>query len=144
MKTKARSVTTDEQIDAAIALATLREPFRPKAVAVKYREHVDVIALRLATGVELLIPRKLLQGLENATLEQLSKIEILGPGTSLHWEALDVDHYVPSLIEGVFGNRRWMSEIGKLGGAARTDAKRIAARKNGRKGGRPKRESVSA
>ena len=134
----ARIITSDAEIDAAIALADLREPYRPKAVAAAYRAEDDMLVIRLATGVELAIPRKLLQGLERATPAQVAKVEILGPGDSLHWEALDVDHYVPSLIEGVFGNRRWMSEIGKIGGAARSEAKRAAARKNGRKGGRPR------
>lgn len=58
-------------------------------------------------------------------------------GSVLHWESLDLDHYVPGLIAGVFGNRRWMSEIGKRGGLKRSPAKVKAARANGRKGGRP-------
>lgn len=142
-KTKARIVTTDAEIDASIALANLREPYRPKAVAATYRAKDDVIAIKLATGVELAIPRPLLQGLENATPEQAAEVEIWGPGSSLHWESLDVDHHVPSLIEGVFGNRRWMSELGKRGGVARTAAKARAARKNGRKGGRPRKKAVA-
>ncbi len=142
-KPKARIDVTDEQIEAAIALAKLREPYRPKAVAAAYRKKEDVIAIKLATGVELAIPRKLLQGLEHATPEQVGEVEILGPGSSLHWESLDVDHYVPSLIEGVFGNRRWMSELGKRGGKARTEAKARAARKNGRKGGRPPKKTAA-
>lgn len=142
-KPKARIDGTDEQIEAAIALAKLREPYRPKAVAATYRAKDDVIAIKLATGVELAIPRKLLQGLERATPEQVGEVEILGPGSSLHWESLDVDHYVPSLIEGVFGNRRWMSELGKRGGAARTAAKARAARENGRKGGRPRKKTAA-
>jgi hypothetical protein len=43
----------------------------------------------------------------------------------------------------VFGNRRWMSEIGKRGGAARTAAKAAAARTNGRQGGRPRKGAVA-
>jgi len=142
-KPKAKILTTDAEIDAALAQATIREPYRPKAVAVAYRAGDDMVAITLATGVELAIPRRLLQGLDGATPAQIAGVEILGPGDSLHWEALDVDHYVPSLIEGVFGNRRWMSEIGKRGGAARTPAKSAAARANGRQGGRPRKDAVA-
>lgn len=141
-KRKARIDVTDEQVDAAIALAKAREPYRPKAVAATYRAKDDRIAITLATGVELAIPRKLLQGLEHAPAKLVGEVEILGPGTSLHWESLDVDHYIPSLIEGIFGNRRWMSELGKRGGKARTEAKAQAARENGRKGGRPRTKTA--
>jgi hypothetical protein len=143
MTKKSRILTTDAEIDAAIALANLRDPYRPKAVAAEYRAKEDAVAIQLASGVELVIPRRLLQGLENATPDQTAQVEIWGPGSSLHWEALDVDHYVPSLIEGVFGNRRWMSELGKRGGAARSEAKAQAARRNGRKGGRPRKRSAA-
>ncbi len=138
MSKKARIITTDKEIDAAIALTKLREPFRPRAVSAKYRAAKDAFTITLSTGVEIVIPRKLLQGLEHATPAQAAEVEIWGPGDSLHWESIDVDHFVPSLIEGVFGNRRWMSEIGKMGGSVRSDAKREAARKNGSKGGRPR------
>lgn len=143
MTKKAQILTTDVEIDAAIALARLREPSRPRAVAAEYRKKEDTVAVKLASGVELVIPRKLLQGLEGATPDQVAQVEIWGPGSSLHWEALDVDHYVPSLIEGVFGNRRWMSGLRKRGGAVRSEAKAQPARTNSRKGGRPRKRNAA-
>lgn len=137
-KTKSKVVTSDADIDAAITQARLYDQYRPKAVVVRYIEKNDSFAIKLATGVEILIPRRLLQGLEGATRRQLADVRIVGANSGLRWEALDVDHYVPSLVEGVFGNRRWMSAIGKKGGAARSVAKTRAVRENGRKGGRPK------
>lgn len=144
MKDRARVITTDEQIDAAIARAAERERFRPRAVAVKYFARQDAVVITFASGVELAVPRSLLQGLEKATPPQAARVELLAPGTTLHWEALDVDHYVPRLIEGVFGNSRWMSELGKRGGAATSEAKAKASRSNGRKGGRPPKPQPSA
>ncbi len=144
MKTKhPRVVTTDAQIDAAIAQAKVYEQYRPRAVAAAYRAIDDVVVVTLATGVKLVIPRKLLQGLKNATTPQLEEVILDDYGSALHWESLGVDHYVPGLIDGVFGTRKWMAAIGATGGAARTDAKRAASRKNGRKGGRPRKTTAA-
>ena len=137
-KTKSKVVTSDADIDAAITQARLYDQYRPKAVAFRYFERNDTFAIKLATGVEILIPRRILKGLEDATPRQLADVRIVGAKSGLRWDRLDVDHYVPSLVEGVFGNRRWMSAIGKKGGAVRSAAKARAVRENGRKGGRPK------
>lgn len=143
-KAKSRITTTDLEIKAAIASGKVydQHPYRPRAVAAEYRATDDVLAIKLATGVELLMPRKFLQGLENADPQEVASVEIDDFGEGLHWEALDVDHYVPSLVEGVFGTRRWMSELGKIGGHSRSAAKTRAARKNGRKGGRPRKPAT--
>jgi hypothetical protein len=138
MKRAKSKVVSDAEVDAAIMQARLYDQYRPKAVAVRYLEKNNTFAIMLATGVEILVPRRLLQGLEDATPRQLAEVRIVGAKSGLRWEALDVDHYVPSLVEGVFGNRRWMSAIGKKGGAARSAAKTRAVRANGRKGGRPR------
>lgn len=114
------------------------DQYRPKAIAATYRKKGDRVAIKVSSGVEIVISRKLLQGLEKATPAQLADVQIIEAQSGLHWEALDVDHYVSSLIEGVFGNRQWMSLIGKKGGSARSEAKSRAVRQNGRKGGRPK------
>jgi hypothetical protein len=61
----------------------------------------------------------------------------------LHWPLLDADLYVPSLIEGAFGSRRWMQQIGKVGGSIRSSIKAKAARENGKRGGRPRRKAAA-
>lgn len=140
-KSIARVLTSDAEIGAAIARANAAEGERPRAIAADYRLADDMVVITLATGVQVAVPRMLLQGLRDATPGQLAKVEIEGPGTGLHWPLLDVDHYIPAVLEGVFGTRRWMSEIGRRGGMARSAAKAAAARINGRKGGRPRRAS---
>jgi hypothetical protein len=142
-RTAARVATTDEEIDAAIARANVREPFRPRAVAAAHRPSDDTIVVTFATGVQIAIPRRLLEGLQDATATQLADVEISGPGTGLHWPSLDIDHYIPGVLDGVFGTRRWMAEIGRKGGGARSRAKARAARANGAKGGRPAKNPSS-
>jgi hypothetical protein len=60
----------------------------------------------------------------------------------LHWPKLDADVYLPALMQGVFGSKRWMAGVlGAKGGAAKTAAKSEAARRNGAKGGRPRKSA---
>lgn len=139
----ARVTSTDAEIDEAIIGATVEEDRAVRVTKAAYRLKGDLVVLVLSNGVQVAVPRRLLQGLERATPNALREIEIEGPGTGLHWPELGVDHYVPALLEGVFGTRRWMAELGKKGGHARSPAKATASRANGRKGGRPPAVNVA-
>jgi hypothetical protein len=110
------------------------------AVAARYDRRRSRVVVKLNTGVELTFPTELAEGLRGAPDEALAKVEISPGGLGLHWPKLDTDLYVPAMIQGVFGNRRWMArELGSKGGSARSVAKSAAARLNGRKGGRPRK-----
>ena len=130
------------EIDSAIARARQFEANDPRVNRVAYDVKGDLVSLYFADGLKVSIPRKQLQGLEGAKHSQLSKIEIMGNGTGLHWPLLDVDHYVFGLLQHRFGTKRWMNEIGRRGGLVKSVAKAKAARRNGLKGGRPRLSSV--
>jgi hypothetical protein len=138
-------VTTDTEIDRAIEQAKSLQK-EPRVTEVEYRPEpgLDLLILQLSDGHRLLIPREALQGLHSATKEQIAQVEILGNGTGLHWPALNLDHYVPSLLQHIYGSKRWMAEIGRSGGSVKSAAKKRAARANGLKGGRPKQKEVEA
>ncbi len=108
-----------------------------------YQASGDRVVVYLSDGVIVSIPREYLQGLQGATRSQLSEIEVIGRGTGLHWPQLDADHYVPGLLNQVFGTKRWMSELGRRGGSSRSEAKSRASRLNGTKGGRPRKSVAS-
>ncbi len=135
-----RVMPTDRQIDAAIDGARKFAARDRRATKAEYEKNHDLVTLYLDDGVRVSIPRLQLQGLQGATASQLSQVQLVGGGTGLRWPQLDVDHYVPGLLSHVFGTRRWMSQLGRLGGASTSKAKAAAARANGRKGGRPKRQ----
>jgi hypothetical protein len=141
-KAKHPIVTTDAEIDSAIAQAKIYDQYRPKATNAAYREADDAFVIEFLSGVVLTVPRRLLQGLENATHAQLTEVEVDHGQAGLHWESIDVDHYIPTVLEGVFGSRKWMTQLGKMGGTSRSTAKQTAARQNGRKGGRPKKSAA--
>ena len=74
----------------------------------------------------------------------LADIEISPAGLGLHWPKLDADLYVPALLQGVFGSKKWMArQLGAEGGRARTAVKIAASRANGRKGGRPRKVALA-
>ena len=84
---------------------------------------------------------RLAEGLAGASAEDLAAIEVSPSGLGLHWPRLDTDLYVPALLRGLLGSPRWMAaQLGAAGGRALSPAKAVAARENGRKGGRPRRQ----
>ncbi len=75
----------------------------------------------------------------------MAQIEILGLGLGLHWERLDVDLSVPGLLAGLFGTKAYMDrQRAARAGAATSAAKAAAARRNGAKGGRPRKAAKRA
>jgi hypothetical protein len=102
-----------------------------------YDAATERLVIELKNGIIFQLPRSLVQGLSDAPFEELARIRLGPRGASLHWETLDVDLSLSGLLMGVFGTRTWMAALGQKGGSARSIAKSMAARENGKKGGRP-------
>jgi hypothetical protein len=112
----------------------------PKAIAVRYDRATGRIVVHLSSRLDVSFSPHDAQGLENAKPSQLDEIEISPSGLGIHFPKLDADLYLPSLLEGFLGSRRWMaSRLGRVGGKSRSAAKRAASKVNGRMGGRPKK-----
>jgi hypothetical protein len=141
---KRKVIPSDGEIDRAIERAAGLQG-EPRVIAVEYKPGagLDLLILKLNDGHRVLIPREDLEGLQSATRRQVAEVEILGNGTGLHWPALDLDYYVPNLLRGIYGTKRWMAEIGRSGGSVKSVAKKRASRANGLKGGRPRRKEVA-
>ncbi len=114
------------------------------ATEARYDRKRDRIVISLSSGLEVGFAPHDAQGLENATSSQLGKIEISPSGLGIHFPKLDADLYLPALLEGFFGSRRWMAaRLGVVGGKAKSPAKVSAARANGKLGGRPRKNAVA-
>lgn len=112
------------------------------AVSAEYDALQNRLVVDLSSGVVVMVPMHLIQELAGADPEALAKIEISPSGLALHWPSLDADVYVPGLMQGEFGTKRWMAaQLGAAGGRAKTAAKAAAARQNGAKGGRPRKQA---
>ncbi len=118
----------------------MRKASTPVATAARYDRKADRVILSLSTNLEIMFSPKNAQGLEHAKPSQLEPIEISPSGYGIHFPKLDADLYLPALLEGFLGSRKWMAaRLGAEGGKARTTAKASAARTNGTLGGRPRK-----
>jgi Protein of unknown function (DUF2442) len=129
-------------------LATEQATRRRKRIPFAISAHYDLISGRvvvgLSTDLDVTFSPHSVQGLQNAKASQLEPIEITPSGFGLHFPKLDADVYLPALLEGVMGSRRWIAaRLGALGGKSKSVAKASASRNNGRLGGRPKKATVN-
>ncbi len=137
-------VCPKDEIDAANERAAERLAKSPTAIAARYDRRIGRLVIDLSSGLSIAFKPHDAQGLEESKPEQLRDIEISPSGLGLYFPALDVDLYLPGLLEGFLGSRRWMAaQLGKAGGKAASDAKAAAARANGKRGGRPKKARIA-
>lgn len=112
----------------------------PRALSARYDPRTQRIEVELRDGCAFAFPVDSTEGLSGASPSALREVEVVGDGYALRWESLDVDYTVPGLVAGRLGSRRWIAKVmGEAGGRVKSAAKARAARKNGRKGGRPKK-----
>ena len=131
---------TDTTFEAANRRGAAKKSAFPAAVSVRYDRRISRIVISLASGLQIAFVPRDVQGLENAHPADLIDAEISPSGLGVHFPKLDADLYIPALLEGFLGSKRWMAaQMGKVGGKAVTDAKTAAARENGKLGGRPKK-----
>lgn len=102
----------DDLSDAEIETANARglEEFetKPHAKSAHFDRDCGLMTLELFNGCSFTFPPRQLQGMQEATDEQLEGFELSGIGFGLHWEALDADFTVPGLLAGHFGTKRFM------------------------------------
>jgi hypothetical protein len=112
----------------------------PRAVSARYDRRTGRVVIGFNSGLEVRFQPELAEGLRGASAGQLEKIEISPSGFGIHFPKLDADLYLPALLEGVFGSRKWVaSRLGQFGGLSKSSRKVAASRRNGKLGGRPRK-----
>lgn len=133
-------MVTRDEVKRANTRAVRRHAAGPTAVAAHYDRRNDRVVVSLSSGIDISFSPRNAQGLDKAKAVELNEIEISPSGLGLHFPKLDADLYLPPLLEGFLGSKRWMaSRLGERGGQARSEAKTAASRRNGKLGGRPRK-----
>jgi hypothetical protein len=133
-------MVTRDALKKADARAAHRRALGPIAVAARYDRRSGRVVVGLSSGIDVMFSPQNAQGLEGAKPAQLGTIEISPCGLGLHFPKLDADLYLPALLDGWLGSKRWTAaRMGERGGRARSAAKRTASRENGKLGGRPRK-----
>lgn len=127
------------EIDRANAAGQAYCEAHPMAKAVRYDRSSERVIVDLDNGCTFAFPPHLVQGLQEATPDQLSQV-YTASGIGLHWDDLDVDIRVSGLMSGIFGTAKWMAS---RAGQSTSPAKAAAARENGKKGGRPRKTQAA-
>ena len=133
-------MVSDDEFAQANARGLERQTTGPIAVAARYDRRISRVVVSLDTGLDITFSPHAAQGLERATPADLAPIEISPSGLGLHFPKLDADLYLPALLEGFLGSKKWMAaRLGAQGGRTSTPAKAAASRANGKLGGRPRK-----
>lgn len=126
---------TEEELERMFAEADRRgeEALKTEiqAQAARYDRKTNRLIIELKNGATHIVPCELIQGLRDAAPRDIAAVELGLRGASLHWEKLDQDFTVGGLVRGIFGTKKWMEQLHRSGGRAKTKAK-SAARANGR------------
>src|ERR1700688_4995482 len=112
----------------------------PRAVSARCDREKRRVEIQLSTNLHVSFSPRDAQGLEKATPSQVQEIQISPSGFGIHFPKLDADLYLPAILQGFLGSRKWMaSRLGHAGGKSRSAAKKKASRANGKLGGRPRK-----
>lgn len=92
-------------------LATLRfermQASIPHATSAAYDPESDRVTIELSSGSTFSFPRNRAQGIDTATPPDLAEVEISASGFAVRFPRLDADLWLPSMLEGRFGNDHW-------------------------------------
>jgi hypothetical protein len=115
----------------------------PRAESAHYDAGRNRLIVRLTTGIEIAFAPRDVEGLQHASAADLKSIEVEAFGLGIRFPTLDADLYLPALLKGVLGSKRWMAaQRVTATGHIRDGSKPGALRENGNPGS-PRRKPVT-
>lgn len=126
---------TSEQFEEVKRQSVLRGSHEPRIEKARFDAKAGLLSVIWRGGAELRLPARSILPLQAATEEQISGVAVVDDGTVLSWDTLNVQMTAITFVHLALGWRTIQSK----GGSVKTDAKASAARANGAKGGRPRK-----
>lgn len=134
---------TDQDIARALDAGRLEKEAEFRARSVRYVPERDVVEIVTTQGAGFLIPRAWIGSLADFTPAQLVHLDVWPDGSAIELEARDVQISVHGLLTQALPTmlpaRVLAGLFASRGGKATSNIKKITARENGRKGGRPRK-----
>ncbi len=87
----------------------------PRAEAAHYDPASKRIIIEFLNRSTFTFPVELVQGLVQASDEDLTDIRLLAQGLALDWPRLDLQLSITGLLAGQFGTKVWMAELERTG-----------------------------
>jgi hypothetical protein len=139
MGTVKKPTTTDDELRRAIEAGRNRRATERRAASVRYDPGRDAIEIELTDGAGVRLPKAMVQEFRDVPPADMAKLRVSSAGYGIRLDEHDVNISVHGLIGALATTADMAGSLGKIGGAARTEAKRVSARANGAKGGRPRK-----
>jgi hypothetical protein len=129
-----------EQLAAARENAAEADRLEPRATSAAYDAAAGLVRLTMRSGLQVAFTPAMLGELGGAGPAELAQVGLTPHGDALTCPPLDVHVYVPGLLADLTGlSDWWQRQSVSRAGRATSEAKARAARDNGRKGGRPRK-----
>jgi hypothetical protein len=116
-----------------------------RAQAVRYVPERDAIEIITNRNAGFLIPRQWISALQDVPTPELGKLKVWPDGSAIELEDRDIHISVHGLLTAILPamlpSRSVAAIFASRGGQATSRAKRKSSQANGRKGGRPPKES---
>jgi len=131
------------QFEAAREANRIADLTEPRAKSVSYNPETGRIDVELKLGQAFSFPPGMFPHLAGLTPEQLATVETDPMGEGIIWEEANLDVATAGVLATIMGEAL-LKAFASRGGSSRSEAKVTAARANGRKGGRPRKQPAPA